>query len=473
MKMKYLCNAFPFICIYLLTNTVCLAQQDTLTVMAYNVLHYGDGCQGSNLYLHGQLKTIIQYADPDILGLVKAQAIDGIPSLSCGISPVGFADSIEANALNAAYPGQYSYATLTNQSCSNDMDILFYNQNKLGCVSVSILSTDQEDFDLYKLYYKDPFLTTTHDSTFLYVILNHTVSGSASAQRDHQDSLNINQLKNKFYHLPNLISMGDFNTRSSLEPGYVLYTQTTDTSFLFDDPPFHPDNKLTYPLSWRSNPIPSESELNVSTREFSVPNNCGDNGGAYDWYEHIFMSQWVTNNIDFIHYVKNSYQTIGNDGKRLGISINDSTSHGKNVSAPLNILNAIFNLSDKYPIMAKFAVTYDSSGDGPANPIINDVNSVTETTNNIRITNPVTDHFTIYFPSNMIGEKGTFALYDICGRLLSLEEISVNSSELTKDLTISPGIYLLRLNIGQQVSIHRIVKTKERSFNLYKFLTWN
>jgi hypothetical protein len=458
MKPKYLGNAFTLICISLLTYTACIAQQDTLTIMAYNVLHYGDGCQGSNSYLHSQLKTIVKYADPDILGLVKAQSINGIPSHSCGASPLGFADSIETNALNAAFPGQYNYAALTNQSCSNDMDILFYNQNKLGSVSVTILSTNQEDFDLYKLYYKDPFLSITHDSTFLYVILNHTVSGSASAQRDHQDSININKLKSTFYHLPNLISMGDFNTRSSLEPGYVLYTQTADTSFLFDDPPFHPDNKLTYPLNWLSNPVPCESDLNVSTRQFSIPNSCGDNGGAYDWYEHIFMSQWLTNNINFIHYIKNSYQTIGNDGNRLGISINDSTSHGKNLSAPLNVLNAIFNLSDKYPIISKFAVTYDSLGNGPANPIINAVTNVVETINNIRITNPVTDHLTIYFPSNMIGEKGTFALYDICGRLLNSEEISITSSELTKQLNLSSGIYILRLTIGQHISIHRIVK---------------
>jgi hypothetical protein len=458
MKLKHLCNILSVCGIYFLTYSKCTAQQDTLTVMVYNVLHYGDGCQGSNSYLHSQLKTIVACENPDILGLVKLQAINGIPSPGCGISVKGFADSIETNALNAAYPGQYSYSMLTNQSCSNDMDILFYNQNKLGSVNVTVLSTDQEDFDLYKLYYKDPFLAATHDSTFLYVILNHTVSGGASAQRDHQDSLNINKLKSKFYHLPNLISMGDFNTRSSLEPGYVLYTQTADTSFLFDDPPFHPDNKLTYPLNWLSNPVPCESDLNVSTRQFSIPNSCGDNGGAYDWYEHIFMSQWLTNNIDFIHYIKDSYQTLGNDGNRLGISINDSTSHGKNISAPLNVLNAIFNLSDKYPVVAKFAVTYDSLGNGPANPIINTVTNENEAANNIRITNPVTDHITIYFPQCLGGEKGTMGLYDICGRLLNAEQLTISSSEFKEQINLPPGVYILRLTIDQHISIYRVIK---------------
>ena len=53
----------------------CFSQNDTLRVIAYNVLHYGDGCQGTNGYLHSKLKTIVQYANPDILGLVKMQVI--------------------------------------------------------------------------------------------------------------------------------------------------------------------------------------------------------------------------------------------------------------------------------------------------------------------------------------------------------------------------------------------------------------
>jgi hypothetical protein len=170
------------------------------------------------------------------------------------------------------------------------------------------------------------------------------------------------------------------------------------------------------------------------------------------------MSQWLTKNIDFIHYVKNSYQTIGNDGNRLGISINDSTTHGKNLSAPSNVLNAIFNLSDKYPIVARFSVTYDSLGNGPANPVINSVTTVAEALENIRIINPVTDHITVYFPANLMSKKGKLDLYDVCGRLLNSEELIINSTLLTRQINLVPGVYVIRITAGQYISTKRIVK---------------
>ena len=247
----------------LLTSTNSIHAQDTLKVMTYNVLNYGSGCQGSDSYLHGLLKTVVQYSSPDLLGLVKVHSIKVNSSDTYGKMPVGFADSINNYALNAAFPGKYAYCTLTDyaHSADNNMDILYYNQNKLGFLSVTLLCNNQEDFDLFKLYYKDPNLSTTHDTTFLYAVLNHTISnsngGGVSAGRDSQDSAVINSLKAQFTHLPNLISMGDFNTASSIEPGYQYYVAGADSSYLFYDPPFSLDNKATYPCFWNQNSVVS------------------------------------------------------------------------------------------------------------------------------------------------------------------------------------------------------------------------
>ncbi|HTA84162.1 MAG TPA: T9SS type A sorting domain-containing protein [Bacteroidia bacterium] len=433
--------------------------QDTLRVMTYNVLHYGDGCQGSNTFLHSQLKTIVEYTNPDILGLVKAQAIKVTPTDNNGVSPYGFADSIATFALNAAYPSKYNYCPLTNYSASNDMDVLFYNQNKLGFVSVTSLCTLSEDFNLYKLFYKDPYLNTTHDSTFLYVILNHTVSGTSPTGRDQQDTVIINELKTAFYHLPNLISMGDFNTHSSLETGYQRYTNASDTSFLFYDAPFNPDNKLTYPLNWESTPNLCPGYLNTTTRaSASIPNSCGTNGGAKDWFIHIFFSGWMVKNTDFIKYINNSYTTIGNDGKRLGISENDSVTNGKNTSAPSNVINAIFQLSDKYPIMLSLAVSYDSLGNGPVNPV-NGVATINSPLWNVSINNPVHDNMTIHFSDNLIGKKAIISLYDVCGRcILANKEYLVNEAELQLQDKVTSGLYFLRVQIEHCSTVLKIIK---------------
>lgn len=434
-----------------------LAQKDTLRIMTYNVLHYGNGCQGSNTFLHTQLRTIVQYTKPDILGFVKAQAIKVTPTDNNGISPYGFADSIIDNALDEVSPGKYSYCPLTNNAASNDMDMLFYNQNKVGFVSIRTLCTIQEDFDLYKLYYKDPYLSLTHDTTFLYVILNHTVSGSSATQRDQQDTLIIGQLKKIFYHLPNLISMGDFNTHSSYELGYQAYTNSSDTSFRFSDPPFQPDNNLTYPLNWQSFPNLCAAYLNTSTRQSpTYPNSCGTSDGAKNWYIHIFLSGWLTHNTDYMQYISNSYTTIGNDGNRLGISINDSTTNGKNNSAPDSVLDALFQLSDKYPIMVELAVSYDSLGNGPANPV-NSVNNLAAAKEDITINNPVTNQITFHFPARTIGRNWSIDWYDVCGRHVASGMIRATSEEVEMPVNLTAGSYILRLHDkDMSISFHVI-----------------
>ena len=453
MKQKKLLSLFLCFCL----NTFCFSQDDTLRVMTYNVLHYGDGCQGTNSYLHAKLKTVVQFANPDVLGLVKMQVIKLSSSDGNGISPVGFADSVITYALDAAYPGRYAYCTLTDDANGqdNDMDVLFYNQSKLGFVSVINLCKIQEDFDLYKLYYKDPNLTATHDTTFLYVILNHTISGSTTSGRDQQDSIVVTGLKKKFYHLPNLITMGDFNTHTSTEPGYELLTTTTDTSFIFCDPPFTPDHKLNYPLSWSSNSACS-SYLNTTTRQSnSLPNACGTSGGAKDWFLHILLSRWIANSVDYIQYIPNSYTTIGNDGKRLNISVNDSTTNGKNTSAPPSVLNALFDLSDKYPILVKLGITFNTTGTGPSNPV-NAITEVKSTCENISIyPNPNNGVFVIE-PNAII--KQTMLLYDVNGKLIYSQ--IVNGATYIDTYGLSQGVYNVSLISDLGVANKRLVIVK-------------
>jgi hypothetical protein len=429
--------------------------------MTYNVLHYGDRCQGSNNFLHQQLKTIVQYEKPDVLGLVKAQSIMTSPT-SLGISPVGFADSILVAAMNSAYPNKYDHCPVVNFSgdVDDDMDLLYYDKNKLGYLSVVNLCGIEEDFNLYKLYYKDPNLATTKDTTFLYFILNHTVSGTVELQRDQQDSAVVKSLRRKFNHLPNLISMGDFNVHSSYEAGYQLLTAAPDSSFLFSDPPFSPDHQLSYPASWQNNAGSFASYLNTSTRQGTLPNSCGTDGGAKNWYIHILLSPWIVKNSNYVKYVPHSYTTIGNDGLRIGISINDSTNF-KNTSVPPNVLNALFQLSDKYPIMVKLAVTQNTSGKSPADPDLPSWTiAATELSDNgnIRVSNPIENNVTFYFTPSMIGNMADTQWYDLTGRVLLKSEFTVTSANISQPINFASGVYILRIQTDGATSTFRVVK---------------
>jgi len=345
-----------------LANTV--DKTDTLNVMAYNVLSYGDDCQGTTTTLNGYFRTIIQYAHPDLMSCEKMTAF----ALSSSL-PVNLADNITDSVLNTVFPGRYAYATPTNTADGSNMSVLFYNKQKLTYVKTENLYPYITDFDLYKLYYNDPNLAITHDTTYLYVVVNHTQSGTPSTTRDMQVSTYMNDLRTKFAYFPNLINMGDFNTANSYEAGYQSIITSTDSTKRMSDPPFYPDQTVKYPAEWEDNASAYASELTTSTRSLaSVPNACGTSGGAKSWYDHIFISPWLAKGSNYITYVPNSYKTIGNDGHRIGVDINSATPQ-VNTSAPAAVINALFQFSNKYPVTIKLLVKANRNAYSIADPV--------------------------------------------------------------------------------------------------------
>ncbi len=345
-----------------LPNTI--ARFDTLTVMAYNVLNFGDGCQGTLTTLEGYLKTIVQYVSPDVLSCEKMSAFDPTQP-----APYNLAAEITTNVLNAISPNKYAYCTPTNTAADNKMSVLFYNKQKLTYISTFRLYANVSDFDLYKLYYNDPNIAITHDTTFLYVVVNHTQSGSApNAVRDAQESGEMAALRKRFAYLPNLINMGDFNQHNSSEAGYQSIISNADTTTQMSDPPFYPDKVFTYPADWDNNPTPYGAYLTTSTRQLSnYPNSCGTNGGASSWYDHVFISPWLVSGSNYMGYIPGSYRTIGNDGRRFNADINSATPV-VNTSAPANVLNALFQMSNKYPVSIKVLVKANRSGGSIPDP---------------------------------------------------------------------------------------------------------
>lgn len=344
-----------------LPNTV--DKTDTLNIMAYNVLSYGDNCQGTTKALNGYFQTIIQYTKPDILSCEKLLTYPVTSSL-----PTNLGDDIRDSVLNTVFPGRYAYATATNASGGDKMSILFYNAQKLTFVKTETLVAYITDFDMYKLYYNDPNLAITHDTTFLYIVVNHTKSGSPSTTRDMQVGEEMQNLRAKFAYFPNMINMGDFNTANSYEPGYQSIITSADTLTSMTDPPFYPDRAEKYPAEWENNAAAFSKFLTTTTRSsISAPNSCGTGGGAKGWYDHIFISRWLYNGTNYMQYVPNSYVTVGNDGNRMGVDVN-SVTPVVNSSAPAAVLNALYRFSDKYPVTIKLLVKANRNAYSIADP---------------------------------------------------------------------------------------------------------
>jgi hypothetical protein len=434
------------------------AQTDTLRVMAYNVLNYGETplCQGPNGYYHTYLETIVQYANPDIISLEKMGSIQTSPTDHNNSAVVGFQDSILQFALNAAYPGRFNYCMNTNFTGSNTECLLFYNQQKLGFISIVCTYSNTEDFDTYKLYYKDPNLATTHDTTYLYVTLNHDISGDGNeSARGSQMVGEMAGIKRHFTHLPNMINMGDFNVRNSSEPAYAALVAGPDANFNFYDPPFYPDGSEAYPADWDSNPDIFTRFLTTSTRALSsVPNSCGTNGGAKDWYDHIFLSPWIVNNANYISYIHNSFRVIGNDGQRLSKSVNDPPT---NTAVPSAVADALFQMSNKYPVMVDLLVTPNTSGTSQPDPEASAVTNLTLTADYASLANPVDSRFTINFSNSLMGQEVSFDCIDIVGRRRLHQVISVSGETMSIPCNLSPGTYYVRITRSTELICQSVV----------------
>jgi hypothetical protein len=438
-----LTSIFFHFCLFLSSSCIAQGLKDTIRVMAYNTLgfSYSSGCQGSIPPLYADLKTIFQFAKPDIIGLDKTVCTNTGPTDHEGVSPYYFPDTV----ISECFDTNYSYCPFTDISGCSDGDgsVLFYNHTKLSYSSTTNLYNGTEDIDLFKLYYNQWFGGGA-DTTYLYIVLCHTISGSSSTGRDSQDTTVINKLQRMFTTLPNLIYMGDFNSHNSSEMGYAYISQTdANTNFIMDDPPFHPDLKLSYPDNWESGGS-SVAYYTTTTRSTTLPNSCGTTGGAKDWYDHIFLSPWIVNGSDKLTYVRNSYTTIGNDGNRIGVSVNAGT----NLSAPSNVINALFNFSDKYPVEVTLAF----------NPILA-VKTIQSVLGSIVVNNPVINNIIVlHFASFMYGQNISMEVYDICGRDLYKSTFVINSSVINKDILLTPGVYMFHFTSGGYTTTLKVVK---------------
>ena len=450
-KSTYFTLLFTFV---LFTNNL-LAQKDTVKIMAYNVLYYGNGCQGPNSAYHKYLNTIIKYVQPDILSMEKMASIPVGPNDKYGIASRGFADSIMEYALNNNQK-RYAYCPMTNEARSDNMSVLYYNPAKFGFVSLVSSYTNITDFNTYKLYYKDPNLANTQDTTFLYVTLNHDKSGDDNEEvRGSQIAMEMNLIKKHFHHLPNMINMGDFNLHNSMEATYQTLVAPADSNFRFYDPPFYPDMQLKYPADWEHD-IAFAKYLTTSTRETEgVPNKCGSAGGAKNWYDHILLSPWIMNNTNYIKYIPNSYTTLGNDGNRLGKSINNNTPV-TNISLSPEVLDALYNFSNKYPVIASLEISSNTTGKSVADPEINNVPIYFK--EEIKVISPIGKKISLQFSDALIGQDLKLEVYDALGKQVVKEKFNVKGTTTKVKCKLDKGIYKLIIRTGHNLILEQEIE---------------
>ena len=397
--------------------------QDTLTVMQYNLLYYGNYQSGfadcfetnNNTQRKDEcIRTIVDYVKPDIFTVCEFGATQALQT-----------DFLRHN-LNINGANYWQSDNIIDYANSNIINHIFYDSRKMGLKKHVALRTNPRDTDVYELYLKTPSLAAG-DTTKLVCIVAHPKAGMGyEGQRRALMQIAMDHV-NQYYPTDNVLIMGDFNMYGASESGYRLLTQTySNPSICFMDP-----LAILGGVGEWTNNNQFTAFHTQSTRSYS--DECFSSGGLDDRFDFILMADEIAFSYNHLRYVQGSYHAVGNDGRHFNMSVNQ----GNNTAVPTEVADALFDGSDHLPVTMKIAV------DAHLGVEDNEAQSLYATV----APNPATDQAIVNFFNPMQGQV-QFELYSLQGQLLQRNTAAFSEGAQQFELTlqdITKGFYLLRI----------------------------
>lgn len=400
---------------FILLSIFCISQEN-IKIMYYNILKYPAYSDRADT-----LKKIIQYTTPDIFIVNELKSAHG-------------GNLILARALNTNGVTHYSQAVFQDANGLDTDNHLYYNSNKIGLVEQRNINANPRALSEYKVYYKDPNLSQTNDTNYIYIYACHLKAGNSGnstpteVQQRHSAAQALkNYLSNNNIN-KNVIVGGDMNIYTSSEPAYTEIT-TGGNLNLFDP--------IGQAGAWHN----SYNYRNIhtqSTRSSSVnsPYAGGSKGGLDDRFDMIFVSNDIINGSQGVKYVNNSYKAVGQDGNRFNGSVNE----GVNNSVPQDIANSLFYMSDHLPVLMEITVG------GPVNIQEENSNIISKL-----YFNSNDKKLDVYFENNF--NKLELEIYNLSGKIV-YKKLYYNNSSISDYLSkIKAGMYIIKMNIDNSTPI--------------------
>ena len=410
-KFLHLILVIPFI----LMGFSLSAQTETLKVMQYNLLNYGNNtgyCTESNNNINnknGYIRTILTAYYPDIFTVCEVGRDNSLPN------------SFLSNNLNINGVTYWKTSAGANTANSSLTNCIFYNSNKVTLTGHHIAQTYTRDIDVY-----DFKLNSNNAITFTCIIA-HLKAGSSSDDKEKRRIMALNTMNYlaNYYRDKNVLIMGDFNLYSSNEPAYqTLTNQTSYPDAYFIDP--------LYPYGvgeWNNN----SSYRDYHTQSTHSDNNgCASYGGMDDRFDFILMSESIYGGSKGVHYVGGSYLAIGQDGMHFNQSIN---SNG-NYAVSQTVADALYNNSDHLPVKMELTCGYQNVNELNTNTLSLDI-----------FPNPAKEKINIRFYQDNIG-KANILLFNTLGQMVYSDAVMVqnNLSEYAVPVeNLTKGLYFLKI----------------------------
>ncbi|MBO6056908.1 MAG: T9SS type A sorting domain-containing protein [Bacteroidales bacterium] len=397
-----------------------LGQPETLKVMQYNLLNYGNNtgyCNTTNNNIsdkNGYIRTILTAYYPDIFTVCEIGRSSSLPN--------DFVNNVlNINGLNywMTSPGSN-----TNNS-SSLINCIFYNSTKLTLVGHHVAQTYTRDVDVYDFKFKND----ESDRVTLTCVVAHLKAGTGSDNESKRKMMIENTMRylENNYRERNVLIMGDFNLYSSSEPAYqALTNETTYPNSYFIDP--------LYPYgvgNWNSNY--NYKDYHTQSTHKDNDSDCHSSGGMDDRFDFILMSENIYGGRENIRYVGGSYNALGNDGNRFNKSINNPT----NQAVSQEVANALFHNSDHIPVTMDLVVSLNED--------VNELNS-NELSYDI-FPNPASSEINLRFYQNNSG-RANILLFNTLGQVVFSENIFVNdclSEHVINVENLPKGFYFLKV----------------------------
>lgn len=393
-----------------------LLAQDTLQVMQYNLLQYGNyfgDCTSSTNNVNTKnmhLRTITQYVQPDIFT---------VNELSENTS---YHQMILDQVLNIDGVNKYRKAVSFNFADSYLVNMLYFNSQKLALHSQDVVHSDVRDIDVYTLYYKAGDLAQSHDTVFITCFVAHLKAGNTDYNANQRGGMVASAMTYiRTHDLPgNLLFMGDLNIYTSAEQAYTNLTYTYNGIRYFYDP-------INREGHWNNN---SEFQ-DVHTQSTHANNtDCFSSGGMDDRFDWIMASESLLNGTEEVLLLTDTYQALGNDGQHFNRSITDGP---ENTSAPSEVIDALYGMSDHLPVLVRLKINAALG-----------IEEVAGNISSVRFANPSKGYLNYRIQLEEL-QSIKVEIFDLFGRLQYQEELQPSSNSLSGQINLNQladGFYL-------------------------------
>lgn len=403
----------PIFTLFILFS-ISVSGQDTIRIMHYNLLMYGDnfgGCTSTNNNVNdknGYLRTIIDYVQPEIVTVNEIY------------KDTYYHDLILDEVFNIDGINYFARANPPNLSNGYTVNQVYYNTQLFTLVSNTAVATSIRDIDIFTFSYNS---SNTINDPVLNCVVAHLKAGDEDedeVERDNEtmalmEYLNANNVSG------NYAMLGDLNVYTASEEAFknLLFYENEDIRF------YDPINKIG---SWNDN----DYYADVHTQSTHTSGDCPSVGGMDDRFDFILLSDEIIEGTNDMKYLSNSYKTIGQDGLHFDKSLIESP---QNTSEPEDVLSALYNMSDHLPVVMDIVVNTNLGLDEFSFQYFN-----------ISFNNPVKEKLEITFHKDYLTQI-SIEILDLNGNTLRCESVNENTKNIIFPLNhLRKGLYLLKIS---------------------------